>query len=450
VNETDWQDLLYAIEEGKVVPIVGRDLLIVETADGPQPFHRVVATRLAEELGIAADRLPPDFDANDVACAQKEILKNPADLNRAVNRILRSLVFQPPEPLKTLAEIPTFQLFVSTTVDTLLEDALAQVRGARPAVVSCPPSSEVLDFDEAAMKAQGSLVFHILGLVSASSDFAVTEGQMLEQMHIFMIGDGRPLKLIAKLQKSHLLILGVSFPSWLARFVLRIARNKPLWEGRQITEVFADGGSLRQDFTDFLTYFSSQQSHIYTSGSPVDFVHELNSRWFKLHPRDKPAAPPGMPSDWKPGCVFISYASEDREYAVRLADQLTKSKLEVWIDRRLTAGDDYNARILFHIRESAAFVAVLSQNTNNAAGPGRYFSKEWFEAVEVDKGFTGQDRRFLFPVIVDGSSPGSLGAIQKGTFGTNIARATGGEPPPDLIEQLDTAQKAYRKGTPRS
>jgi hypothetical protein len=116
----------------------------------------------------------------------------------------------------------------------------------------------------------------------------------------------------------------------------------------------------------------------------------------------------------------------------------------------LTAGDDYNARILFHIRESAAFVAVLSKNTNNEAGPGRYFSKEWFEAVEVDKGFTGQDRRFLFPVIVDGSSPGSLGAIQKGTFGTNVARAPGGEPTPDLVGQLDTAQKAFRKGTPRS
>lgn len=450
MNETDWQDLLYAIEEGKVVPIVGRDLLIVDTAEGPQPFHRIVASRLADELGSRTDLLPPDFDTNDVACLNKDLLKNPADLNRAVNRILRSLVFEPPEPLKILAEIPPFQLFISTTVDTLLEDAVAQVRGCRPAAAAFPPANDTLDFDEAAMKTQGSFIFHILGQVSASSDFAVTEGQMLEQMHLFMTADGRPQKLIARLQKSHLLIIGVSFPGWLARFLLRVSRNKPLWEGRQITEIFADMRSLQTDFADFLAHFSSQQSHIYTGGSPVDFVRELHSRWFKLHPPDKPEPNKTEPIDWTPGCVFISYAHEDRESAFKLANELGKANLEVWIDRRLTPGDDYNARIRFHIKESAAFVAVLSQHTNNDAGPGRYFAKEWYEACEVNKGFWGQDRRFLFPVIVDDSRPNSLGAIQKGTFGNNVARALGGEPTADLIAEIDAAQKAYRKGLARA
>jgi hypothetical protein len=450
MNATDWQDLLYAIEEGKVVPIVGRDLLIVETENGPQPFHRVVASKLASELGIETDLLPPDFDMNDVACADKEVLKNPADLNRAVNRILRSLAFEPPEPLKTLAEIPPLQLFISTTVDTQLENALARVRGSRPAVAAFPPANELLDFDEAALKTQGSFVFHILGLVSASSDFAVTEGQMLEQMHLFMTSDSRPQKLMARLQKSHLLIIGVSFPGWLARFLLRVSRNKPLWEGRQTTEVFADIGSLRTDFAEFLAHFSSQQSHIFTGGSPVEFVRELHDRWFELHPKGKPAPVEDMPTDWNPGCVFISYAHEDRDSAVRLANELSKANLEVWIDRRLTAGDDYNARIRYHIKESAAFVAVLSQHTNNEAGPARYYGKEWYEACEVDKGFIGQDRRFLFPVIVDGSSPGSLGAIKKGTFGNNVAFALGGEPTADLIAEIDIAQKAYRKGLARA
>jgi hypothetical protein len=127
-----------------------------------------------------------------------------------------------------------------------------------------------------------------------------------------------------------------------------------------------------------------------------------------------------------------------------------KANLEVWIDRRLTPGDDYNARIRFHIKESAAFVAVLSKHTNNESGPGRYFAKEWYEAREVDKGFTGQDRRFLFPVIVDDSRPSSLGAIQKGTFGNNVAFALRGEPTADLIAEIDIAQKAYRRGSARA
>jgi hypothetical protein len=450
MNETDWQDLLYAIEEGKVVPIVGRDLIIVNTQDGPQPFHRVVATRLARELGIADELLPAGFDINDVACVQKDLLKNPADLNRAVNRILRSLNFEPAQPLRTLAEIAPFQLFVSTTVDTQMEEALAAVRGCPPARASFPPSNDLLDFDEAAMKAQGSFVFHILGLVSASSDFAVTEGQMLEQMHHFMTADGRPQKLIARMQKSHLLIIGVSFPGWLARFLLRVARNKPLWEGRQITEVFADIGSLQKDFSEFLEHFSSQQSHIYTGGTPVEFVQELHSRWFQAHPRGEREQTGDADAGWTPGCVFISYASEDREAAFRLANELTKAKVEVWIDRRLTPGDDYNARIRYHIRESAAFVPVLSRHTNNETGPGRYFAREWYEACEVNKGFTGQDRRFLFPVIVDGSPPATLGAMQKETFGASAAIAPGGDPPPVLIAEIDSAQKAFRRGSART
>jgi hypothetical protein len=451
MNERDWEDLLYAIEEGQVVPIVGRDLLIVDTKDGAMPFHRVVAPQLAKERNIDVQSLPQDFDTNDLACADKEYLRNPELLNAAVNRILRNLVFPPPEPLRLLAEIPTLRLFVSTTIDRLLEDTLAKVRGFPPVTVSFPPSNERLDFDEAAIRDPGSsLVFHILGLVSASSEFAVTEGQMLEQMYNFMSGAGRPHKLIAKLQNSHLLIIGVGFPSWLARFLLRIARSRPLWEGRRITEVFADLRSLQPDFSEFLTHFSSQQSHVYDTGSPVEFVHELHRRWLEKHPRSAKTQVEEAPSDWIRGCVFISYASEDRVSAFRLANELVAAGIEVWIDRRLSPGDDFNARVRFYIKECSAFVAVLSQNTNIESGPGRYIGQEWFEACEVNKRFTGQDRRFLFPVIVDGSSPGSLRAIQKEVFGTSATAAPGGEPPQELVRELDRAQKAFRKGAGRA
>jgi hypothetical protein len=451
MNERDWEDLLYAIEEGQVVPIVGRDLLIVDTKDGAMPFHRVVAPLLAKERNIDVQSLPKDFDTNDLACADREYLRNPELLNAAVNRILRNLVFPPPEPLRLLAEIPTLKLFVSTTIDRLLEDTLAKVRGFPPVTVSFPPSNERLDFDEAAVRDPGSsLVFHILGLVSASSEFAVTEGQMLEQMYNFMSGAGRPQKLIAKLQNSHLLIIGVGFPSWLARFLLRIARSRPLWEGRRITEVFADHRSLQPDFAEFLTHFSSQQSHVYDTGSPVEFVHELHRRWLEKHPKSAKAQVEEAPSDWIRGCVFISYASEDRVSAFRLANELVAAGIEVWIDRRLSPGDDFNARVRFYIKECSAFVAVLSQNTNIESGPGRYIGQEWFEACEVNKRFTGQDRRFLFPVIVDGSAPGSLRAIQKEVFGTSATTASGGEPPQELIHELDRAQKAFRKGAGRA
>ena len=255
--DTDlWEDTLLAIEEGQVVPMVGRDLLVVDTENGSQMFHHLVAQKLAAALGISTASLSADFGTNEVICAYERFHGDSTEFNSRVVRIVKDLKVPIPEPLRLLAEIPKFSLFVSTTFDTLLEEAIAQVRNRRPAVVAFPPASSLTDFDEALLEKNGSLVFQILGRVSASAPFAVTEGQVLEQMHDFMSGPRRPDKLIARLKESHLLILGVGFPDWLARFLVRFARAKPLWDSRSIMEVIADSARPQKDFAFFLHHFS--------------------------------------------------------------------------------------------------------------------------------------------------------------------------------------------------
>ena len=449
-----WENLLYAVEDGQVVPIVGRDLRIVATEFGPMPFHRLVAQRLATQLRVRVEGLPPEFDINDVACAYKEVHGDPSAINSSVVRIVRGLNLQTPEPLRLLAEIPNFRLFLSTTIDSMLEDALARARGTRPAVVSFPPATDLLDYDESLLRTNGSVVFHILGLLSSSSPFAVTEGQMLEQMHELMTSEARPKRLIAKLQQSHLLVLGVDFPDWLTRFLLRIARKNPLWDSRSTSEVFADPRAMKEDFSRFIRYFSTQRSTIYPSGTSVDFVRELHRRWFEKHPRSGNAERADTSSTqlekWSPGSIFISHASEDHEAAFRLADQLTLAGLEVWVDRRLGPGDDFRDIINFHIRECCAFIAVLSAHTNAEDGPGRWFRDEWFQARDLSRRYTGTDRAFLFPVVVDATPANALTAIRQDLFGRSAVLAPGGAASPELIKQLDVTQKAYRKQLART
>src|SRR5438046_8769885 len=115
-----WEDLLLFIEEGKVVPIVGRDLLVVETDKGLRPFHSLVAERLAAELNISIDDLPADFDTNDVICAYKNFDGDDNRIYPHVVRILRALSVPIPEPLGLLVAIPKFRLFVCTTFDSFL------------------------------------------------------------------------------------------------------------------------------------------------------------------------------------------------------------------------------------------------------------------------------------------------------------------------------------------
>ncbi len=448
-----WDDLLPAIEEEQVVPIVGRDLLMVDTDAGPRSFHRMLAERLATELSIPADRLPPEFETNDVVCAYKEFHGDPLAVRpQVVLRIIRDMKVQVPQSLQLLAEIPNFRLFISTTFDTLLEEAIAAVRGNKPVVVSYPPASNLIDYDDALLVGPGSsLVFQILGRVSVSSTFAVTEGQMLEQMHDFMAGEGRPKKLITKLQQSHLLILGVDFPDWLGRFLLRLSRDRPLWDSRMITEVIAVG-RMQPEFAKFLQRFSPQQTHIFTDGSPVDFVRELNRRWFERHPKTIPAARKAVSSTDKPasmtsGSIFISYAHEDHDAAFRLADGLAAAGLEVWIDRRLNPGDDFQNIIVAYIRDCCAFVPLLSANTQDDSP--RWFRKEWEQARQIASSYFGTDRKFLFPVVIDGTPNTDLIEFRRDVFGRTAVRAPDGSVPPELIDQLDAAQKTFRKRNTR-
>ena len=451
-----WDDLLPLIEDGQVVPIVGSDLLDMGQN---QFFHRMVAEQLATELKIPPDRLPPNFETNDVVCASSDFHGDSLSVRpQLILRILAKL--KPPDPsalpesLRLLAEIPEFRLFISTTFDTLLEDAIEAVRHRKPAVVAFPPASSNIDFDEALLDQCGSMVFQVLGRASVSSTFAMTDGQMLEQMHDFMAGEGRPKKLIAKLQQSHLLILGVDFPDWLARFLLRLARSKPLWDSRTFMEFIADARVAQPGFAQFFERFSPLRSHLYADGSPTDFVRELHRRWFERHPKtEKPviSAPVDgeRPTIMAPGSIFISYASEDRRAAFRLADDLANAGLEVWIDRRLKPGDNFREVIEGNIRLCSAFVGIISANTQDDSGQGRWFRKEREQAVGKAGFYYGTDRRFLFPVVVDNTPDNELMEYRKQIFGERSAvRAPDGQVPQALIQELDAAQKAYRRNPP--
>ena len=174
-----WEDLLLAVEDGQVVPVVGRELLVVESGGETLLFHHLVARQLAAELRIPTPNLRDGFDTHDVVCAYENFHGDPMAINPRVVRILKTIRISVPEPLRLLASIPQFRLFVSTTIDNLLEEAIKAERGRPPAVVAFPAASALTDFDDALLERHGSLVFHVLGKGSASSPFAVTEGQML-------------------------------------------------------------------------------------------------------------------------------------------------------------------------------------------------------------------------------------------------------------------------------
>jgi hypothetical protein len=447
-----WENFLDALEERRVVPIVGRGMLRIETPEGPKPYYHLVAERLAVELGVDVGKLPGGYDTNDVVCASVGFKGDADEINPKVVKVLKGLSVPTPEALRLLVEIPAFQLFLSTTIDTLLEEAVRAVRGRAPAAIAFPPTKGVIDFSDELIEMNGAVVFQLLGRASASARFAVTEGQMLEHMHDLMASPGRPEKLINRLCESHLLILGVGFPDWLARFLLRMARAKPLWDSRMIMEVIADDGRPGDELSSFLQYFSPKKSHLFTDASPVEFVREMNRRWFERHPRNQaPVADSTVsvkPDDMTGGSVFVSYASEDRVAAFRMADRLAAAGVEVWVDRRLNPGDEYTPIIERYIKKCCAFVALISRHTQ--ARGRSWFRQEWQLASSLTRGDFGTGRAFLFPVVVDDTEVASVGMDEindqcRELFGRTAALAPEGAPAAEFIDKLNEVQKTWRK-----
>ena len=61
-------DLLEFVEDGKVVPIVGEELLRIRQDGDEIPLYRYIADKLAERLEIPAASLSPEPSLNAVVC----------------------------------------------------------------------------------------------------------------------------------------------------------------------------------------------------------------------------------------------------------------------------------------------------------------------------------------------------------------------------------------------
>src|ERR1700752_4399120 len=68
LDDDAWDDLLSFIEERRVIPIVGPELLMVATDRGPRLLYDWVAERLAAKLNVDTRQLPQHYTLNDVVC----------------------------------------------------------------------------------------------------------------------------------------------------------------------------------------------------------------------------------------------------------------------------------------------------------------------------------------------------------------------------------------------
>jgi hypothetical protein len=409
LDDDAWDDLLSYIEERRVIPIIGPELLQVATDKGPRLLYDWLAEKLAARLNVDTTQLPRPYTLNDVVCWFLGARGRREEAYVRLRGILKDAAFEPPQALRRLAGIPEFDLFVSTTFDPLLEMAINLERfGGSPStdVLSYSPN-RVADLPSERDRLQRPVVYHLFGRLSASPTYVISDEDLLEFICALQSEHLAPEKLFHELEHSHLLFIGSNFTNWLARLFLRMAKRQRLSDPRDVGEIMADNHTSQDERLVSFLQQVSVRTRIYLGAER--FVDELHER---LSARRRPAVsaargagptrflPPSR--DMPDNAVFISYARDDLPAVQQIKAGLEAAGITTWFDMdRLEVGDDYDRKIQRNIARCSYFIPVVSLTTQRRLEG--YFRREWSYAIDRVRNMA-DGALFILPVTIDGTT----------------------------------------------
>jgi hypothetical protein len=438
LDDDAWDDLLSFIEERRVIPIVGPELLLVSTEGGPRLLLDWVAEKLAGRLNVKISELPQPYTLNDVVCWFLAARGRREEAYVRMRSIIKESNFEPPVALRRLAAITDFDLFVTTTFDPLLENAvnLERFEGAPSTEVLSYAPNRVVDLPTERDRLQRPVVYHLFGKISASPTYVISDEDLLEYICALQSEHLAPEKLFHELEHSHLLFIGSNFTNWLARLFLRMAKRQRLSDPRDVGEVLADNHSSHDDRLMAFLQQVSVRTRIYLGADR--FVEELHRRW---QARRKPAnAMPQAPARFLPpsrempeNAVFISYAREDLAAVQRIKADLESAGITTWFDMdRLEGGDDFDRKIQRNIARCSYFIPVVSAATQRRLEG--YFRREWSYAIDRVRNMA-DGALFILPVCIDTTN--TADALVPDKFkALHFTQLPGGQVPPEFAQRL--------------
>jgi len=440
LDDDAWDDLLNFIEERRVIPILGPELLTVETETGPRLLYDWIAEKLAAKLSVDTAQLPQPYTLNDVVCWFLSSRGRREEAYTRLRSILRDANFAPPLALRRLAQITDFNLFVTTTFDPLLEQAINAERfgGAQSTEVIAYAPNRVADLGSEREQFQRPVVYHLLGRLSASPTYVISDEDTLEFICALQSEHLTPEKLFHELEHNHLLFIGSSFTNWLARLFLRMAKRRRLSDPRDVGEVLADNHSGKDGRLMAFLQQVSVRTRIYSGAE--NFVAELHRRWLirskpgdviPLHAAPQRFLPPEheMPDN----AVFISYAREDLPAVQKLKAGFDAAGIKTWFDLdRLEGGDDYDRKIQRNIARCSFFIPIVSATTQRRLEG--FFRREWSYAIDRTRNIA-DGALFILPVCIDDTNSGEAQVPDK-FRSVHFTRLPGGEVSPEFAQRI--------------
>jgi hypothetical protein len=449
-----WEQFLDRMELQKVIPVVGPG--VITFGRGDDMLHPWLAQKVAAKchLRFPAADLPKTLqqvvDEQRRGGATYEEKRERLDLvHLYVFNLLTGSGIHPGATLYRLASIKDFQLFLTTSFDPLLALAVEVTQPAvRPRDWVCAVSFRdgFRDLPSSFGDLPYACVYHLLGKIRKAKDCALWDDEVLAflrelDQHLRASG-----KLSAALHDSHLLFLGLSLDNWLMHFLIQVIKGKHLYElDRDQLYLSESHETVERD--QVVAFFSrlTHQLRIIPM-PPREFIAELARRWRHRHPQS-PDEITIMKQTHRlahraPGCIFVSYASDDLQIARYIVKQLQDKGLLVWFDKQqLLPGQDWEAEFSEAVENTCGvFLSLISDNT--ARRLVGYNIKERNLAIERREQFA-DTAVFYIPMRIDENEPLIPASEPRRSKRLQAVRKPGGHLDDDFIEHLRQLQLDY-------
>ena len=382
-DEPLWDKLTQHIIDGKVIPVIGAELLTVNNTN----IHTFIIEGLGKKLGMGTT--PHSFSEVVYSPEYKEKCGNRDSIYYQVNNIFAKKIFPVSQQLTRFLSIRQFPFVITTSFSPIVEQAMKTIWKDELRVMRFNNNPIENDDIKTGTDLRKPTVYYMFGKVGEGiHKYVLTDTDMLDFVASWLSNDNkaRPKNLCNELKDKYLLMLGNNYSNWLFRFIWYSMRKSDLGHGMLAYD------SLDEQLIHFL-----ERAETFTKQNTSEVIDQILGRL------EKKLAENELTKFFKPEenmDVFISYSRSDSDVAENLYNALTAQGKRVWYDKHnLTDGGNFMEEIRKAIRTSKYFIPILSDNIRKEKDDSHVYRNEWATAIDVA---ISMGRTYIIPLAEEG------------------------------------------------
>lgn len=400
-EEKRWTELIDAVMDGKVIPVIGADFLIDNDEDNDANtgnLHQQIIDILASTYNVKNN--PKSFSQ---VVYDKDFLyetDNEKDIvymliNNILDQAIEEKLLSPNKLMMRLLRLRKFPFVITTSFTPIVEMAMREAWPDKKVRVlqfcNDPEFNRIIGKGdiESELDISQPTVYYMFGKYCDDKRYVVTDMDMMEFCKKWIAGGSNvPRVLTEVIKKRYLLILGNNYSDWLFRFIW--------YSMRSTTETMRSSMMVHYDMEPTLCSFLNRLQ-TFIEKDPEYVVSEIERR---VNERIELQKDRNTEQHFETD-VFLSYSWRDKEIVEKIHRALSTKGIRVWYDDNdIPGGADWKNAFLKGIRNTRLFIPVLSKNIEKEYMEPHEYREEWALAASLANKMG--ERTFIWPIAEKG------------------------------------------------